>query len=263
MQDARLRAADYLRLLQRSGYLVLPAAQVTPVCPITEGVVEHATPAAVVEPVAVKQKQASSAVENQVEEKRAALAEVSGRIAACTRCALHATRTNVVPGEGNPDARIAFVGEAPGQDEDQTGRPFVGRAGELLTRMIAAMHFRREEVFILNVIKCRPPGNRNPEPEEINACEHYLLRQLEIIQPRMIVTLGKFASQRLLNTGTPISRLRGQWAEYNGIPVMPTFHPSYLLRSPSEKRLAWEDLQKVMAEYERLVGPLPERPAED
>jgi len=166
----------------------------------------------------------------------------------CTRCALARGRTNLVFGVGDPRAALVFVGEGPGEDEDLKGEPFVGRAGQLLTRMIEAMGFRREEVYIANVVKCRPPGNRNPEPDEIAACEGFLKAQLAAIGPRVIVALGKFAAQTLLRETTPISKLRGRWFEYAGVKLMPTFHPAYLLRSPEEKKRAWEDLQLVMKE---------------
>ena len=138
-----------------------------------------------------------------------------------------------------------FVGEAPGEDEDLKGEPFVGKAGQLLTKMIEAMGLRRQDVYICNTVKCRPPNNRNPEPEELAACEPFLKGQLASVKPEVIVTLGKFAAQALLREQTPISRLRGQWREYEGIPVMPTFHPAYLLRDPSKKKETWEDLKKV------------------
>jgi len=164
----------------------------------------------------------------------------------CTRCKLHKGRTNLVFGVGNPKARLMFVGEAPGEDEDKKGEPFVGKAGQLLTKMIEAMGLRREDVYICNTVKCRPPNNRNPEPDELASCEPFLKGQLAAVKPEAIVTLGKFAAQALLRDETPISRLRGTWREYEGIPVMPTFHPAYLLRSPQEKGKVWDDLQKVM-----------------
>ena len=164
----------------------------------------------------------------------------------CTRCKLHKGRTNIVFGVGNPRARLMFVGEAPGEDEDKRGEPFVGKAGQLLTRMIEAMGLRREDVYICNTVKCRPPNNRNPEADELASCEPFLKGQLAAVKPEAIVTLGKFAAQALLRDETPISRLRGTWREYEGIPVMPTFHPAYLLRSPQEKGKVWDDLQKVM-----------------
>jgi len=164
----------------------------------------------------------------------------------CTRCKLHKTRTNIVFGVGSPEARLMFVGEAPGEDEDLQGFPFVGKAGQLLTKMIEAMGLRRDDVYICNTVKCRPPNNRNPEPDELLACEPFLKGQLGAVKPEVIVTLGKFAAQSLLRESTPITRLRGQWREYEGIPVMPTFHPAYLLRSPAEKGKVWDDLKQVM-----------------
>jgi len=165
----------------------------------------------------------------------------------CRRCKLAGGRTHLVFGVGDPRAELMFVGEGPGADEDQQGEPFVGKAGQLLTRMIEAMGYRREQVYIANVVKCRPPGNRNPEPDEIEACEPFLRRQIEAVGPRVIVALGKFAAHTLLGSTVPITRLRGQWAEYAGVRLMPTFHPAYLLRSPHEKGKAWEDLKLVMA----------------
>jgi DNA polymerase len=170
----------------------------------------------------------------------------------CQRCKLAPKRKNLVFGVGDPDARLVFVGEAPGADEDASGEPFVGQAGQLLTKMIGAMGYRREQVYICNILKCRPPGNRNPEPDEVAACEPFLVQQLGAIRPRMIVALGKFAAQCLLRSDAPISALRGRFQSYQGIPLMPTFHPAYLLRSPEKKREVWADLQQVMAELARL-----------
>jgi DNA polymerase len=165
----------------------------------------------------------------------------------CQRCKLAPSRTNLVFGVGNPGARLVFVGEGPGHDEDLRGEPFVGRAGQLLTEIITkGMKLRREDVYIANVIKCRPPGNRNPEPDEVASCEPFLVRQLALIGPQVIVALGKFAAQTLLRTKTPITQLRGRWYDYHGIQVMPTFHPAYLLRNPGDKRLVWDDIKKVM-----------------
>jgi len=164
----------------------------------------------------------------------------------CHRCRLGATRTNLVFGVGSPLARLVFVGEAPGGDEDQQGIPFVGEAGQLLTKIIQAMGFRRDEVYICNVLKCRPPRNRNPQPDEIEQCHPFLLRQLRAIGPEAIVALGTFAAQTLLRSKEPISRLRGVFHDYHGIPLMPTFHPAYLLRNAVMKREVWEDMQKVM-----------------
>jgi DNA polymerase len=183
------------------------------------------------------------------------LAMVREELGDCTRCKLSGGRRNIVFGVGNPDAALVFVGEAPGADEDRTGEPFVGAAGQLLTKMIEAMGLDRKDVYICNIIKCRPPGNRNPEPDEIAACEPFLKSQLAGIRPRMIVCLGKFAAQTLLRSDAPISRLRGQWTAYEGIPLMPTFHPAFLLRNPAAKREVWADLQLVMGELDRLNIP--------
>lgn len=166
----------------------------------------------------------------------------------CQRCKLAPHRTQIVYGVGNPDADLVFVGEAPGRDEDLSGEPFVGPAGQLLTEIIVkGMKIRREDVYIANIIKCRPPQNRNPEPDEIAACEPFLKHQLELVKPKAIVALGSFAAQCLLKTRTPISRLRGVWTSYQGVALMPTFHPAYLLRNPGDKRLVWRDIQHVMA----------------
>jgi len=174
----------------------------------------------------------------------------------CQRCKLARGRTNLVFGVGNPEAHLVFVGEAPGADEDAQGEPFVGKAGQLLNKMIEAMGYRREDVYICNVVKCRPPGNRNPEPDEIEACEPFLKKQLAALRPRVIVTLGKFAAQCLLRDETPISRLRGNFRTYEGVQLMPTFHPAYLLRDPSKKKETWEDLKSVMATLRRMgLGP--------
>jgi DNA polymerase len=167
----------------------------------------------------------------------------------CTRCKLHGGRTRLVFGVGNPSAELMFVGEGPGADEDLQGEPFVGRAGQLLTKMIEAMGFARSEVYIANVVKCRPPGNRDPEPDEIAACEPFLKAQIAAIRPRVVVALGRFAVQTLLRDATPIGKQRGRWREYEGVRLMPTFHPAYLLRNPAEKKPAWEDLQLVMKEF--------------
>jgi uracil-DNA glycosylase len=179
----------------------------------------------------------------------------------CQRCGLAGGRKNIVFGVGNPQAHLVFVGEAPGADEDQQGEPFVGKAGQLLTKMIEAMGYAREDVYICNVIKCRPPGNRNPEPDEVAACEPFLKKQLAALRPRMIVTLGKFAAQCLLRDDTPISRLRGNFRTYEGISLMPTFHPAYLLRDPSKKKEAWADLKSVNAALKRLGFDPPRPPA--
>jgi len=181
------------------------------------------------------------------------LEELRAEIGDCRRCKLCQGRTKIVFGIGNPRAELVFVGEGPGRDEDLKGEPFVGRAGQLLTEIITkGMKMRREEVYIANVVKCRPPENRNPEPDEIAACEPFLVKQLDLIKPRIIVALGTFAAQTLLKTKTPISRLRGVWHTYQGIKLMPTLHPAYLLRNPNDKRLVWQDIQAVLREMGRL-----------
>ncbi len=175
-----------------------------------------------------------------------ALAAIRSDIGDCTRCKLHTLgRQQIVFGVGNPDADLMFVGEAPGADEDIQGIPFVGRAGQLLTKIIEAIDLKRDDVYIANVIKCRPPGNRNPELDEIAQCEPFLFRQVDSIKPKVIVTLGKFAAQTLLRTEDPISRIRGRIFDYRGAKLVPTFHPAYLLRNPSSKRDVWEDMKLV------------------
>jgi uracil-DNA glycosylase family 4 len=187
---------------------------------------------------------------------RETLEEIRRELGDCTRCKLCAGRKQIVFGAGNPRARLVFVGEGPGAEEDAQGLPFVGAAGQLLTKMIAAMGLKRDDVYICNVVKCRPPGNRNPEPDEIAACEPFLRAQLHSIGPEVVVALGKFAAQTLLRDGTPITRLRGQWRTYQGMKLMPTFHPAYLLRNPAEKKPCWEDLKAVMAVLAK-AGPSP------
>lgn len=182
------------------------------------------------------------------------LEEVRVFLGECRRCRLCETRTHLVFGAGNPKARLVFVGEAPGEDEDIQGEPFVGAAGKLLTRIIQAMGLERSRVYICNILKCRPPGNRNPLPEEIEQCIPFLKRQLDALAPDCICALGKFAAQTLLETQTPISRLRGRFFKYNGIRIMPTYHPAYLLRNPEMKRYVWEDIQKIMGVL-GLKGP--------
>ena len=180
------------------------------------------------------------------------LEQVREELGACQRCRLARGRTNIVFGQGAPDADVMFIGEGPGHDEDLQGEPFVGPAGQLLTRMIEAMGLTREEVYITNIIKCRPPRNRDPNPDEIDACEPFLRRQIEAIAPRMMIALGSFAAKTLLRTETGISQLRGRFHIYHGTPLMPTFHPAFLLRNPERKRPVWEDLKQVMAEMDRL-----------
>jgi len=183
-------------------------------------------------------------------EQSVTLEDVRRELGECIRCPLHAGRKSIVFGEGEPRAELVFVGEAPGADEDVQGRPFVGRAGQLLTRIIEAMKFDRKEVYICNILKCRPPGNRNPQPEEIAACEPFLIRQLATIRPTVICALGTFAAHTLLKSEAPISVLRGRFHQYQGIDLMPTYHPAYLLRNPSAKKQVWEDVQMIMQRLE-------------
>lgn len=180
------------------------------------------------------------------------LSELRMEIGNCTRCKLHLERKNIVYGYGNPQAELMFIGEAPGFDEDIQGLPFVGRAGQLLTRIIKAIDMEREDVYIANIIKCRPPGNRSPQPDEIETCVLFLFRQIEIIKPKIIVALGSFAAQRLLNTKVPITSIRGRFMRYKDIHVMPTFHPAYLLRNMNKKREVWEDMKIVREELKKL-----------
>ena len=188
---------------------------------------------------------APSLVAGTLEELRAAIGD-------CRRCKLCSGRTHLVFGVGNPRAKLMFVGEGPGRDEDLQGEPFVGRAGQLLTDIITkGIGLRREDVYIANVVKCRPPDNRNPEPDEVAACEPFLKKQIELISPEIIVGLGKFAVQTLLQSKMPITKLRGNWHTYQGIKLMPTFHPAYLLRNPADKKLVWEDIKKVIKEMRR------------
>jgi uracil-DNA glycosylase family 4 len=179
------------------------------------------------------------------------LEELRAAIGDCQRCKLCSGRTNIVFGVGNPNAKLMFVGEGPGRDEDLKGEPFVGRAGQLLTDIITkGMGLKREDVYICNVVKCRPPENRNPEPDEVAACEPFLKKQIDLVRPAVIVGLGKFAVQTLLQSTVTISKLRGNWHSYHGIKLMPTFHPAYLLRNPADKKLVWEDIKQVMKELQ-------------
>jgi uracil-DNA glycosylase len=174
------------------------------------------------------------------------LKEIRTDLGDCRRCRLSKSRKNIVFGTGDPNARLMFVGEGPGYEEDQSGEPFVGAAGRLLTRIIDAIHHSREQVYICNIIKCRPPGNRNPMPDEIEICYPFLKRQIASVKPDIICALGTFAAQTLLETSAPISKLRGCFHDYSGIKVLPTYHPAYLLRNPEKKRDVWEDMKKLM-----------------
>ena len=185
------------------------------------------------------------------EDREALLAPIRQRVAVCTSCPLHSGRTNTVFGVGDPHASLMFVGEGPGYDEDRQGEPFVGKAGTLLNRMIRAMGFEREQVYIANVVKCRPPGNRAPEPEEICACRGYLEQQIAIVKPQVIVALGATAARALLGGVLSMARMRARFHDHRGVAVMPTYHPAYLLRNPEEKRKVWDDLQQVMSRLGR------------
>ncbi len=196
-------------------------------------------------------------IEKKPEKVEDVFKKMALNVAKCRACQLHEKRLNSVFGEGNPHTDLMFIGEAPGGDEDKQGRPFVGRAGQLLTKIINAMGLERSDVYIANVIKCRPPFNRDPQPEEISACWHFIEKQIELIKPKVICTLGRISTKTILMTTDAISRLRGKFGNYKGIKVMPTYHPSYLLRNPSAKKQVWEDMQKIMkflAENSETLG---------
>ena len=176
------------------------------------------------------------------------LDDVRRELGDCQRCPLHRARRNLVFGEGNPKAGLVFIGEAPGEEEDRQGRPFVGRAGQLLTKIIGAMGLERQDVYICNILKCRPPQNRNPKQEEMETCEPFLIKQIEALRPKVICALGTFAARRILQTDVPITVLRGKFHEFRGVRVMPTYHPAYLLRNPDAKKQVWEDIQLIMKE---------------
>lgn len=198
-------------------------------------------------PVSKKEKQIKGQKNLNKEGKSVLLKKLKENIGDCRKCRLHEGRTHLVFGVGNPDADLIFIGEGPGRDEDMQGIPFVGRAGQLLTKIIGAMGLKREDVYIANIVKCRPPQNRNPEQDEADTCIPYLIKQVEIIQPKIIVCLGSVAVKHLLKTEDKITQIRGKLTEWNGIPVMPTYHPAFLLRNPNMKRPVWEDMQEVMA----------------
>ena len=234
-------AGDWRAALQASG--AQPAKKPTdPVMPATKASAPPRSGKAIVTPDAPVPPMHS-------------LADVRDAVSKCTRCALYATALNHVPGEGNPDADFMVIGEAPGQTEDEQGKPFVGRAGQLLTQILEAIQLKRDDVFICNVLKHRPPGNRNPEPAEVKACSPYLIRQIELIRPKVILALGTFSAQTLLDTKTAIGKLRGQVHEYHGVPVVVTYHPAALLRNPAWKRPTWEDVQLAR----RILDSAPPR----
>jgi uracil-DNA glycosylase family 4 len=239
----------YLEELAESGIDGLPAETA---CTTLQPEPHATIPAHSIQKPASTQPDSDSTAHEELEKIRKNLGD-------CQRCKLAATRKNLVFGVGNRQARIVFVGEAPGADEDEKGEPFVGDAGKILNRIITAMGITREEVYICNVVKCRPPGNRNPEPDEINACSPFLTRQIRSIQPEVVVALGAFATQTLLSTKEPISRLRGKFRDFHGMPLMPTFHPSYLLRSGGNSDSfwnVWDDMTQVL----RLLKlPVPDK----
>ena len=242
LREIAAEAVRHVEWLRDSGFETVPAGEASALVPLRAAAPVPAAPAPA---YSLADKGCGSA----------ALLAARTEVGECVRCKLGATRTRLVFGVGNPAAEILFVGEGPGADEDEQGEPFVGKAGQLLTRMIEAMGYRRDEVYIANVVKCRPPGNRDPEPEEIAACEPFLKAQIAAVRPKVIVALGRFAVQTLLRDPTPITRLRGAWRDYEGVKLMPTFHPAYLLRNPPEKARAWEDLQAVL----RALGRSPPR----
>jgi len=244
---------DYIEQLREEGMEGLPAA-----IPSAQSAATGASAPAAIETVAAPSKVVAKSSELFSKypglEATSTLENLREFIGDCERCKLAPRRTNLVFGVGNPDAQLMFIGEAPGADEDARGEPFVGRAGQLLTDIIErGMGLSRSDVYICNVIKCRPPDNRNPEPDEVESCEPFLFRQIEIVRPRAIVGLGAFAVQAVLKVKTPISKIRGHWQDFRGIRFMPTFHPAYLLRNPGDKRLVWADIQEVMRFLEMTI----------
>lgn len=222
---------------------------------VTSAEVDPATLKSLAEPVATPDRSHAAVppLTNHGIAPAADLESVAKTIATCTRCSLHETRTNTVPGQGSGRPEIMFIGEAPGADEDRQGLAFVGRAGQLLTKMIEAMGFTRDEVFIGNILKCRPPGNRTPMPDEMETCLPYLKQQIALLQPRVIIALGATAVKGLLDVKTGITKLRGTWLSFEGIDLMPTYHPAYLLRNPAAKKDVWEDLKEVLHSLGRSV----------
>ena len=237
---------EYQRALGVSGVPILPAVDAGAATPAKS----DSRPSA---PTAVKGKATqppplNMPVAGGSGTQASALAAVREELGECVRCRLSTGRKTIVFGEGDPTAALVFVGEGPGKEEDEQGRPFVGAAGQLLTDIIVkGMQLRREDVYICNIVKCRPPDNRNPETDEIDACAPFLRKQVQAIHPRVIIALGNIAVKTLLKTDKGITALRGKWQTFEGIPLMPTFHPAYLLRNPRDKKLVWEDIQKVMA----------------
>ena len=246
----RASLAAYLEELRESGIAGLPAE---PSCDAPYGVTHVTDSREVQRDPALTIPSAEAAVHHET------LEHIRKNLGDCKRCKLGTTRKNLVFGTGNPKARLVFVGEGPGADEDEKGEPFVGDAGRILNRIITAMGIRREEVYICNVVKCRPPGNRNPEPDEIVTCAPFLLRQIKSVKPEAIVALGKFAAQTLLATKEPISKLRGRFRDFHGIPLMPTYHPSYLLRSGGNSDSFWDVWEDMTQVLQLLKLPVPEK----
>lgn len=243
--SARPEAAPLVEAPRRAA----PPAAVAP-----PAAAPRAEPVAAVSPAAAPRAEPAAPSEAVPDDRVMRLAVLAEEVRGCTRCRLAPTRTQTVFARGNPFAAVCFVGEGPGADEDAQGEPFVGKAGQLLDRMIAAMGYGRDEVYVCNIVKCRPPDNRKPDPEEMAACTPYLQTQLALVKPKVIVALGATAVQGLIGTSEGITRLRGKWKIYKGTtPVMPTFHPAYLLRQPAAKRDVWNDLQEVL----RVVGRTP------
>lgn len=246
LQELAARARDHLRYWRQAGVsrLAVPDAAPPPKGPEAPASQVPAGPS----PQAAAEAPSPPPSPAGADDPASTLKMLEDQLQGCTRCALAAGRTRIVFGVGNPDADVMFVGEAPGRDEDLKGVPFVGRAGQLLTDIIErGMGVPRASVYICNTVKCRPPDNRNPLPTELAACEPFLVAQIRAVRPRVIVALGKFAAQALCRSETPISRLRGEWHTYEGIDVMPTYHPAFLLRNPAAKREVWADIQAVMA----------------
>jgi len=246
------QAIEYLEYLKEQGITHVPSSgrKSTPPQPIAtkKQVASIPAPTGKKPPVKNAPPQPSSS---------GPLGSLAAEVAACQACGLAATRTHTVPGEGALKPDILFIGEGPGADEDAQGRPFVGRSGKLLTKMINAMGYRRREVFIGNIVKCRPPGNRAPTPDEMAGCIPYLKRQIAVIKPKIIICLGATATRGLVQEKLPIGKARGQWRKFEGIPVMLTFHPAYLLRSPSKKVPAWEDLKAALKRLGKTPPPKP------
>ena len=260
-EELARQARQHLESLRAAGVEWLPGAHTAPLPALPA----QAAPALVTAPSLFAVAEESADDQPTVEQRRQALDLLAEQVSTCSRCSeLFCTRTQTVFGQGNPDAELCFIGEAPGADEDRQGLPFVGAAGQMLNKILAGCGLKREEVYICNILRCRPPGNRTPRPDEAGNCREYLERQLELVAPKFICTLGACASQNLLQTTQSLGRLRGRFHDYKGIPVLCTYHPSYLLphRSPDKaqeqerKRAVWEDMKRLLA---RMGRPIPAR----